>query len=149
MAALKEQINDQVKVAMRNRDKERLGALRLITAAIKQKEVDERIELDDTAVLGVLDKMCKQLRDSINQYRDAGRDDLVTKEEMELAVVQAFMPQPLSDEDIDALIKTAIESTGAVSMQDMGKVMGQLKPQLQGRADMGQVSARVKAALTG
>jgi hypothetical protein len=149
MAALKEQINDQVKVAMRNRDKERLGALRLITAAIKQKEVDERIELDDTAVLGILDKMCKQLRDSINQYRDAGRDDLVAKEEMELAVVQAFMPQPLSDEDIDALIKTAIESTGAASMQDMGKVMGQLKPQLQGRADMGQVSARVKAALAG
>lgn len=149
MAALKEQINDQVKVAMRNRDKERLGALRLITAAIKQKEVDERIELDDTAVLGILDKMCKQLRDSISQYRDAGRDDLVAKEEMELAVVQAFMPQPLSDEDIDALIKTAIESTGAASMQDMGKVMGQLKPQLQGRADMGQVSARVKAALAG
>lgn len=149
MAALKEQINDQVKVAMRNRDKERLGALRLITAAIKQKEVDERIELDDTAVLGILDKMCKQLRDSINQYRDAGRDDLVAREEMELAVVQAFMPQPLSDEDIDALIKTAIESTGAASMQDMGKVMGQLKPQLQGRADMGQVSARVKAALAG
>lgn len=149
MAALKEQINDQVKVAMRNRDKERLGALRLITAAIKQKEVDERIELDDTAVLGILDKMCKQLRDSISQYRDAGRDDLVAKEEMELAVVQAFMPQPLSDEDIDTLIKTAIESTGAASMQDMGKVMGQLKPQLQGRADMGQVSARVKAALAG
>ena len=149
MAALKEQINDQVKVAMRNRDRDRLGALRLITAAIKQKEVDDRSELDDTAVLGILDKMCKQLRDSIKQYRDAGRDDLVAKEEMELAVVQTFMPQPLSDEDIDALIKTAIESTGAVSMQDMGKVMGQLKPQLQGRADMGQVSARVKAALAG
>lgn len=147
MAALKEQINDQVKVAMREKDKERLGALRLITAAIKQKEVDERIELDDTQVLAVLDKMCKQLRDSIQQYQDAGRDDLVAREEAELAVIQQFMPQPLNDDEVTALIQQAIDATGAASMQDMGKVMGQLKPKLQGRADMGQVSARVKELL--
>lgn len=147
MAELKQQINDQVKVAMREKDKVRLGSLRLITAAIKQKEVDERIELDDTQVLAILDKMSKQLRDSINQYRDAGRDDLVEKEETELKVVQEFMPQQLSEDEINKLIAEAIQSAAASSMKDMGKVMGQLKPKLQGRADMGKVSGQVKQQL--
>ncbi len=149
MAELKQRIQDAVKTAMREKDKPRLGGLRLITAAIKQKEVDERIELDDTQVLAILDKMAKQLRDSISQYQDAGRDDLVANEQAELDIVQEFMPQPLSEDEIHALIKNAIESTSAAGMQDMGKVMGQLKPQLQGRADMGKVSGLVKQQLTG
>lgn len=146
-SALKQRITDDVKQAMRAKDKERLGTLRLITAAIKQKEVDERIELDDNAVLAVLDKMAKQYRDSIQQYRDAGRDDLVEKESRELNIVTEYLPEQLNDTDLEALIKNAIEETGATGMADMGKIMGVLKPKVQGRADMGAVSAKVKALL--
>jgi len=148
MAELKHQINEQIKSAMRSKDKERLGALRLITAAIKQKEVDERIELDDTQVLGILDKMTKQLQDSIRQFQQAGRDDLVEKEEKELRIVREFMPQPLGEEEVNALIEEAIRASEASSMKDMGTVMGRLKPQLQGRADMGKISTRVKDLLS-
>lgn len=133
---------------MRDKDKERLGALRLITAAMKQKEVDERIELTDEHILAILDKMSKQLRDSIDQYQQAGRDDLVEKEQYELNIVAEFMPEQLSDEEIANLISDAITTSGASSMQDMGKVMGQLKPKLQGRADMGKVSGLVKQQLS-
>ena len=147
MSTLKNQINDDVKSAMRNRDKIRLLTLRMITAGIKQREVDERIELDDAQVLAVLDKMAKQHRDSIEQYNNAGRDDLAEKERTELAVVENYMPTPLNDEEIVQLIKDAIDHSGAESMKDMGKVMGILKPQLQGRADMGNVSSQVKQQL--
>jgi uncharacterized protein YqeY len=146
--SLKDQITTDMKEAMRAKDKERLGTVRLILAAIKQREVDERIELDDAQVLAVLDKMVKQRRDSIKQYTDAGRDELAAKEESEIAVIQAYLPAALSDEEIEALIEEAIASTGAAGMQDMGKVMGQLKPKLQGRADMGQVSGKIKARLS-
>ncbi len=145
---LKDQITADMKDAMRAKDKERLGTIRLILAAIKQREVDERIELDDTQVLVVLDKMVKQRRDSIKQYTDAGRDELAAKEESEIAVIQAYLPAALSDEEIEALIEEAVAATGAAGMQDMGKVMGQLKPKLQGRADMGQVSGKIKARLS-
>jgi uncharacterized protein YqeY len=148
MATIKQRISDDVKAAMRARDKERLGALRLITAAIKQKEVDERIELDDARTLAVLDKLAKQHRDSIEQYDSAGRSDLVEKERFELAVVQEYLPQPLSEEELAELVKAAVAEAGAGSMQDMGKVMGLLKPKVQGRADMGRVSALVKQELS-
>ena len=144
---LKDQLTADMKEAMRAKDKERLGTVRLILAAIKQREVDERIELDDAQVLAVLDKMVKQRRDSIKQYKDAGRDELAAVEEAEIAVIQAYLPAALSDEEIDTLIEEAISSSGASGMQDMGKVMGQLKPKLQGRADMGQVSGKIKARL--
>lgn len=143
----KQRIYDDVKTAMREKDKPRLGTLRLITAAIKQREVDERIELDDTAVLAVLDKMAKQYRDSIEQYRAAGRDDLVQKEVAELNIVTEYLPEALNDTELDALIRSAIEETGAGSMADMGKIMAILKPKLQGRADMAAVSAKVKTLL--
>ena len=146
-SALKERINDDVKQAMRDKDKHRLGTLRMITAAIKQKEVDERTELDDNGVLAVIDKMAKQYRDSIEQYRDAGRDDLVEKETTELNIITEYLPEQLNDTDLEALIKKAIEDTGAEGMKDMGKVMGELKPKVQGRADMGHVSAKVKTLL--
>lgn len=147
-SALKEQLTAEMKDAMRAKDKDRLGTIRLILAAIKQREVDERIELDDAQVLAVLDKMVKQRRDSITQYRDAGREDLATKEEAELVVIQTYLPSPLSDQELDELINAAIVGTGAQSMQDMGKVMGQLRAKVQGRADMGEVSQRIKARLT-
>lgn len=147
MSGLKQRINDDVKTAMRGRDKERLSTLRMIQAAIKQKEVDDRIELDDSQVLAVLDKMAKQHRDSIEQFRKAGRDDLVTKETSELAVVSAYLPQPLSESEIEQLIREAIKTTGASGIQDMGKIMGFLKPLVQGRADMGKISALVKQKL--
>ena len=137
-----------MKDAMRAKDKDRLGTIRLIQAAIKQREVDERIELDDAQVLAVLDKMVKQRRDSISQFRDAGREDLATKEESELQVIQIYLPAPLSEAELDGLINEAIASTAAASMQDMGKVMGQLRAKVQGRADMGDVSNRIKARLT-
>ncbi len=146
--SLKDQITADMKDAMRAKDKDTLGTIRLIQAAIKQREVDERIELDDSQVLAVLDKMVKQRRDSINQYRDAGREELAAKEEAEISVIQKYLPAALSEAEIDALIEEAISSSGAQSMQDMGKVMGQLKPKLQGRADMGAVSARIKARLS-
>jgi uncharacterized protein YqeY len=146
--SLKERIQEETKAAMRGGDKRRLGAIRLISAAIKQREVDERIELDDAQVIATLDKMAKQRRESIEQYQKAGRDDLVEQEQFELAVLQEFLPTPLTDTEIDALIEAALSETGAASMKDMGKVMGVLKPKLQGRADMGAVSGRIKARLS-
>ena len=136
-----------VKDAMRSRDKPRLATLRLITAAIKQQEVDERIELDDAQVLALLDKMCKQRRESISQFEKAGRDDLIAQEVSELELIQTYLPEQLGDDEIAALIDEAMTATGAASIKDMGKVMGQLKPKLQGRADMGAVSAMIKAKL--
>ena len=145
--SLKERIQQDVKDAMRAKDKPRLGTIRLITAAIKQREVDERIELDDAQVLVVLDKMCKQRRESITQFEQAGRDDLAAQEKAELELIQQYLPEQLSEAEINELIDAAMEQTGASSMKDMGKVMGQLKPKLQGRADMGAVSALIKARL--
>ena len=138
-----------MKQAMRGGDKRRLGAIRLVMAAIKQREVDERIELDDAAVTAVLDKMAKQRRESIAQYSKAGRDDLVEQENFELELLKTYLPEQLDEAEIDAMIEATIQSTGAASVKDMGKVMGQLKPRLQGRADMGAVSARIKARLSG
>jgi len=148
MSALKDRLNDAVKDAMRARDKARLGTLRMATAAIKQVEVDERIELDDARILALLDKQIKQRKDAAQQYRDAGRNDLAETEEAEMAVLQEFLPTPLTDAEIDALIDDAIQRTGAAGMQDMGKVMGELKPRLQGRADIGAVSGKVKQRLS-
>ena len=133
---------------MRNKDKERVAILRMVTAAIKQKEVDERIELDDSQVLAVLDKMAKQHRDSIEQFSKAGRDDLVEKENSELRVVLEFMPKQLSDSELEQSIQEAVTATGAAGMKDMGKVMGALKPRVQGKADMGKVSSMVKQKLS-
>jgi uncharacterized protein YqeY len=147
--SLKEQLQQDMKQAMRGGDKRRLGAIRLVMAAIKQREVDERIELDDAAVTAVLDKMAKQRRESIAQYSKAGRDDLVEQENFELELLKTYLPEQLDEAEIDAMIEATIQSTGAASVKDMGKVMGQLKPRLQGRADMGAVSARIKARLSG
>lgn len=133
---------------MRGKEKQRLAALRLITAAIKQKEVDERIELDDAQTTGVLDKMAKQRRESIAQYEKAQRADLVAGERFELELIAGYLPQPLAAAEIQSLIDGAIAATGAASMKDMGKVMGQLKGQMQGRADLGKVSGMVKARLS-
>jgi uncharacterized protein YqeY len=146
---LKQRIQDDVKAAMRAKDKARLATLRLITAAIKQREVDERIELDDTQVLAILDKMVKQRRDSISQYEQAGRSELAAQESAEISVIQEYLPAGLSEDEILALIEQAIQTTGAAGMQDMGKIMGQLKPKMQGRADMAQVSRLVKQKLAG
>jgi uncharacterized protein YqeY len=146
--SLKERILQDVKDAMRAKDKPRLATIRLITAAIKQREVDERIELDDTQILAVLDKMSKQRRESISQFEQAGRDDLAAQEKAELALIQEYLPEQLGEAEIEELIDAAMEQTGAASMKDMGKVMGQLKPKLQGRADMGAVSALIKARLS-
>ena len=146
-SVLKQQLTEAMKAAMKAGDKPRLAVVRLINAAIKQREVDERIELDDAQVLAVLDKMVKQRRDSIQQYGDAGRDDLVAQEAAEIEVIQEFLPEALSDDEIAAIIDAAIADTGAESMRDMGKVMGKVKPQVQGRADVGQVSALVKQKL--
>ncbi len=145
--SLKSQIQDDVKDAMRARDKERLGALRLLSAAIKQIEVDTREELDDAGVLAVLDKMSKQRRESLEQYEKAGREDLAAKQRFELEVIANYLPEPLSDAEVQALVDQAIASTGAAGMQDMGKVMGQLKPQVQGRADMKALSGLVRERL--
>jgi uncharacterized protein YqeY len=145
--SLKERILQDVKDAMRAKDKPRLATIRLITAEIKQREVDERIELDDTQVLVVLDKMCKQRRESISQFEQAGRDDLAAQEKAELQLIQQYLPEQLTETEINELIDAAMQATGASSMKDMGKVMGQLKPKLQGRADMGAVSALIKARL--
>lgn len=146
---LKNTIQEHVKQAMRDRDRQRLGTLRLVTAAIKQKEVDERIELDDTAVLAVLDKMVKQRRESLEQYEKAGREDLAAQEQFELDVLQEYMPEPLGESELASLIEQAIEASGAQSMRDMGPVMAALKDQVQGRADMKAVSNAVRARLTG
>lgn len=144
---LKDRIQSDVKDAMRAKAKERLGTLRLVTAAIKQKEVDERIEMDDDQVLQVLTKMVKQRQDSITQYTDAGRDDLAAQEQAELAIIGEYMPAALSEEELKELVSKALAETGAQSIKDMGKVMGVLRPAVQGRADMGAVSAQVKQAL--
>lgn len=138
-----------MKDALRGRDKPRLGVIRLILAAVKQREVDERIELDDAQINAVLDKMSKQRRDSLEQFEKAGRDDLVEQEKFELGILKAYLPEPLSDAEIGALIEEAVQTTGASSIKDMGKVMGLLKSKLQGRADMGAVSGKIKARLTG
>lgn len=145
--SLKEQIKDDMKTAMRSRDKARLSVIRLLQAAVKQREVDERIELDDGAVLAVIEKMIKQRRDSETQYRDAGRDELAEAEAAEIVVLQEYLPEQLSAAEVDAEIDAVIAATGATSMRDMGKVMGALKPLLQGKADMGEVSKRLKARL--
>ena len=147
MSALKDQITDQMKDAMRAKDKARLGTIRLMLAEIKRIEVDERIELDDARVLVVLDKMLKQRKDSVTQYEAAERFELAEKEQQEMEVIKTFLPQPLSDDEIDQIIDAAISETGASGMQAMGAVMAIIKPQLQGRADMGSVSQRVKAKL--
>ena len=147
--SLKLRLTDDMKAAMKGGDKERLAVIRLVNAAIKQREVDERIQLDDAQVLSVLEKMLKQRRDSVSQYEAAGREDLAAQERFEIEVIQGYMPQALSEAEIDALIEQAIASTGAASARDMGKVVGALKPQVAGRADMGQVSARIKARLGG
>ena len=149
MSEIKQAITSAVKAAMRAKQKERLGVLRMVTAEFKRIEVDERIELDDARVLAVLDKMAKQRRDAATQYKDADRPELAEVEEFEITVIQDFLQQALTDEEIQALISDAISSTGAASMGDMGKVMGVLKPQVQGRADMGAVSKLIKAALQG
>jgi len=146
---LKQRIQDDMKTAMKAGDKPRLGAVRLILAAIKQREVDERIELDDAQVLAVLDKMVKQRRDSVVQYTAAGREDLASVERFEIEVCQGYLPQPLSDTEVSVLIDTAIAATGAAGMKDMSRVMAQLKPLVQGRADMGAVSALIKQRLGG
>ena len=144
---LKAQIIDDMKAAMKGGEKARLGVIRLITAAIKQREVDERIELDDEQVLVVLDKMVKQRRDSIKQYTDAGREDLAAVEQAEVEIIQTYLPAALSEDEIAAIVEAAIAETGASSMADMGKVMGIVKPQVQGRGDMGAVSGIVKQKL--
>ena len=148
MPALVERIKDAVKDAMRARDKARLAALRLITAEFKRIEVDERIEIDDARALSVLDKMVKQRLDSEAQYRAAGRDELAEVEAFEITVIREYLPEPLTDEALDALVAEAIASSGATSMAQMGAVMGQLKPKVAGRADMGVLSAKVKAQLS-
>jgi hypothetical protein len=146
---LKQQITEDMKTAMKSGDKERLGVIRLILAAIKQREVDERIVLDDAQVLAVIEKMIKQRRDSIAQFKAAAREDLVAKEEFEVRVIQGYMPEQLGDAEIDAIIAKAIADAGAAGPKDMGKVIGLVRPQVAGRADMGAVSQRVKAKLGG
>ncbi len=143
-----QRVTAEVKVAMKARDKPRLGALRLIMADFKRIEVDERIELDDERVLVILDKMTKQRKDSLKQFEDAGREDLANQEALEIAVIAEFLPDQLSDAEVSGLVKAAIAETGAASMQDMGKVMAIVKPQVQGKADMGAVSGLVKAQLS-
>ena len=147
-STIKNTVQDQMKLAMKARDKPRLNVIRMIQAEFKRIEVDERIELDDTRVLAVLDKMVKQRRDSAGQYQQAGRQELADQETYEIDVISEFLPQPLSDAEIATLIDEAIATTGASGMQAMGPVMAILKPKLQGRADMGNVSGIVKARLT-
>lgn len=148
MSDLKKQIQDEVIIAMKSGEKERLKIIRLITSSMKQVEVDERIELDDERIIAILDKMVKQRRESISQFKTAGRDDLVKQESYEIDIVQEFLPQALSEEEVDTIINQAIEKTGANSIKDMGKVMGLVKPQIIGRADMGEISGRIKSLLS-
>ena len=147
--SLKERITEDMKAAMRAREAERLGTIRLLTAAMKQKEVDERVELDDMAVVGIIDKMLKQRKDSIEAFEKAGRQDLADKEKAEVTVLQAYLPARLSGDEIAAEVKAIVAELGAKGPGDMGKVMGAVKARLAGKADMGQVSAAVKAALAG
>ena len=145
---LKQRITEAMKAAMRARDKARLGTVRLALAEIKKVEIDERIELDDSRITSILDKMVKQCRDSIKQFETAGRTDLVAQEQLEINVIKEFLPEALSEEELDTIIKDALEKSGASSMQDMGNLMGLVKPQVVGRADMGAVSQKIKAALS-
>ena len=147
--ALRDQLNEDMKAAMKARDAERLAALRLALAAVKQREVDERITLDDAGVVSVIEKMIKQRKDSITQYEKAARQDLADKEKFEISVIEAYLPKQLSQAEVDAIVAETLASTGAKSPADMGKVMGVLKPKLAGKADMGKVSAMVKAKLAG
>ncbi len=147
--SLKNRITEDMKTAMRARDTARLGAIRLLLAAIKQIEVDQRIEPDDTVIIGIIEKMIKQRKDSISQFQGAGRQDLVDAERFEVEVISAYMPQPLSAAEVAAIITAAVAESGARSMQEMGRVMAIVKPQLAGRADMGQVSAAIKAKVAG
>ncbi|MDD1613133.1 MAG: GatB/YqeY domain-containing protein [Methylococcaceae bacterium] len=149
MELLTDRIKDDMKACMKAGNKARLGVIRLILAAIKQVEVDERIQLDNDRVILVLDKMLKQRRESIRQFADAGRHDLVAIEEAEVLVIQDFLPQALSEEEVDAMVADAVTESGAESIKDMGKVMGLLKTKMQGRADMSVVSTKIKAALAG
>jgi uncharacterized protein YqeY len=149
LATLKERITDDMKAAMRSGEKERLGAIRMITAAIKQREVDERITLDDAQVLSVLEKMIKQRKESVEQFKAGSRQDLADKEAAEITLLQGYMPSQLSAAELDALINDAVASTGAASIKDMGKVMAIIKAKAQGRADMGAVGAKIKAKLGG
>lgn len=144
---LKEQIGEDMKTAMRARERERLSVVRMLLAAIKQKEIDERVSLDDAGILAVVEKMVKQRRDAESQYRDAGRAELAAAEAAEIAVLGAYLPEPLDDVALQGLIEDAITATGATTMRDMGQVMGVLKPQVQGRADMAAVSGAVKKRL--
>ncbi len=146
---LKDRITDDMKTAMRAGEKERLATIRLILAAIKQREVDERIALDDTQVLTVVEKMVKQRKEAISQFEDGGRADLVAKEQAEIVILQTYLPAQLSDAELDALIAEAMASTGASTIKDMGKVMGVVKSKAQGRADMALVGARIKQKLGG
>ncbi len=148
MSDLKKQIQDAVISAMKSGEKERLKIIRLMTASMKQIEVDERIELDDARIIAILDKMVKQRRESISQFKTARRDDLVKQESYEIDIIQEFLPQALSEDEIDAIVSQAIEQTSASSIKDMGKVMGIVKPQIIGRADMGEVSGRIKSLLS-
>ncbi len=147
--SLKERITDDMKAAMRAGEKERLGVIRMITAAIKQREVDERIVLDDTQVLSVLEKMIKQRKESLAQFQAGNRQDLVDKESREITLLQTYMPSRLSDAEVDAMIADAVAATGAATIKDMGKVMGVIKAKAQGRADMAAVGAKIKAKLGG
>ena len=147
--ALRERLNDEIKTAMKAREQERLNALRLLLAAVKQREVDERITLDDAGVIGVIEKMIKQRKDSISQYEKAARQDLADKEKFEIGILEAYLPQQLSQGEVEAIVAEAIAATGAKSAADMGKVMGVVKPKLAGRADMGKVSGIVKGKLAG
>lgn len=144
---LKQRFQDEMKAAMKGGDKPRLGVIRLVLAAIKQREVDDRAELSDDQILAVLDKMVKQRRDSVSQYEGAGRTELAEQETFEIGIIQEFLPAALSDDEISQLVEKAIQDSGATSIRDMGKVMGIVKPQAQGRADMGKVSGLVKAKL--
>ncbi len=145
--SIKAQIAESTKSAMKSGEKQKLMVLRMINASIKQREVDERIELDDAAVLAVIDKMIKQRKDVFQQFRDAGRTDLADKEAFEIEVIQAFLPKPLDDSELEALVESAIDEVGESGMQAMGKVMAILKPKVQGRADMGALSQLVKSKL--
>lgn len=147
--SLKDRIQEDMKSAMRARDKDRLGIIRLILAAVRQREIDERITLDDAQILGVLDRMVKQRRESITQYQNAGREDLAAREAYEIQVIQEYLPEALSESEIDTLIDEAVTAAGAQSIRDLGKVMVWLKPKVQGRADMAAVSARIKDRLAG
>lgn len=145
--SLKDRITDDMKAAMRAGEKERLGVIRLMLAALKQREVDERIVLDDSQVLAILEKMLKQRRDSIDQYSAANREDLAAVERAEVTIIQTYLPEPLSDAELDLIIAKAVSESGAAGPRDMGKVIALVKPQVAGRADMGQISERIKRTL--